>query len=103
MSMIGTKGYFLKIIAMSGAIDLEGIRIFYQTHNGRRVKDKNMKILRENGYIQKAVFRRKSYYHLTQKGKDIVLAGEVKNILGLLGISDRKCCHKHNAVIIQRQ
>ena len=23
--------------------------------------------------------------------------------LGLLGISDRKCCHKHNAVIIQRQ
>ena len=40
MSMIGTKGYFLKIIAMSGAIDLEGIRIFYQTHNGRRVKDK---------------------------------------------------------------
>mgnify|MGYP002244836642 CR=1 FL=1 len=67
--MIGTKGYFLKIIAMSGAIDLEGIRIFYQTHNGRRVKDKNMKILRENGYIQKAVFRRKSYYHLTQKGK----------------------------------
>ena len=51
MSMIGTKGYFLKIIAMSGAIDLEGIRIFYQTHNGRRVKDKNMKILRENGYI----------------------------------------------------
>ena len=81
MSMIGTKGYFLKIIAMSGAIDLEGIRIFYQTHNGRRVKDKNMKILRENGYIQKAVFRRKSYYHLTQKGKDIVLAGEVKNTL----------------------
>ena len=79
--MIGTKGYFLKIIAMSGAIDLEGIRIFYQTHNGRRVKDKNMKILRENGYIQKAVFRRKSYYHLTQKGKDIVLAGEVKNTL----------------------
>ena len=44
MSMIGTKGYFLKIIAMSGAIDLEGIRIFYQTHNGRRVKDKNMKM-----------------------------------------------------------
>ena len=42
MSMIGTKGYFLKIIAMSGAIDLEGIRIFYQTHNGRRVKDKNI-------------------------------------------------------------
>ena len=47
MSMIGTKGYFLKIIAMSGAIDLEGIRIFYQTHNGRRVKDKNMKIYTE--------------------------------------------------------
>ena len=53
--MIGTKGYFLKIIAMSGAIDLEGIRIFYQTHNGRRVKDKNMKILRRLSLEEKAI------------------------------------------------
>ena len=102
MSMIGTKGYFLKIIAMSGAIDLEGIRIFYQTHNGRRVKDKNMKILRENGYIQKAVFRRKAII-ISLKKERYCTGRRGQEYLGLLGISDRKCCHKHNAVIIQRQ
>ncbi len=81
MSMTGTKGYLLKIMAMSGAMDLEGIRIFYGAYKGNRTKDKHMKILRDNGYIQKSMTNRKSYYHLTQKGKDMVLAGGIKNTL----------------------
>ena len=81
IAVTGTKAYFLKIMAMSGAMDLNSIRIFYQSHDGRRMKDKHMKALRDGGYIQKNTFDRKKYYHLTQKGKDMVLAGGVKNIL----------------------
>lgn len=81
IAVTGTKGYFLKIMAMSGAMDLNSIRIFYQSYDGRRMKDKHMKALRDGGYIQKSTFNRRRYYHLTQKGKDMVLAGGNKNVL----------------------
>lgn len=81
MAMSGTNGYFLKIMAMSGAMDLEGIRTFYRAHKGVRAKDRNMNILKEAGLIEKNHFQRKTYYNLTQKGKNMVLARNSKNAL----------------------
>lgn len=65
-----TKGYFLKILAMSGAIDLTAARTFFQDPKKQNI---HISYLKKREYIEKVRIRKRSYYYLTEKGKMLVL------------------------------
>lgn len=77
ITMDTTKGHFLKILAMSGAIDLTAARTFF---NDPKKQNNHISYLKKQGYIEKIRMRKKTYYYLTEEGKTLVLGCDSRSV-----------------------